>query len=421
MFVPCARLNMTRVISSYLRQIKPLQKQTSGQDQLSYAPEERLYQFDENLCERWIKMLPDIEIRDKFERGELEAKKTELRKQLMRESIIEKDDNILSKVRSSHPSCCAIDGARILERSKRGDLVLIGATRFNDKNSRSFHTNKNSIAFAEYTRHYELNHIIASAIMLRYELILGAKSLSKLVMFDGSLSSTILCTNIAASAKFVNSLTKEFEEKLYDFLLLLLNVLSGDQNKIYVSCPKSTEKQEIGYKMKWDRTYPDLLSSINEKELMNQIFDEGEFTTPQRLTSRAKVYNDNYSTLTNWNVFSTSLKKKDDRIHEVCEKLEDVPLDTVVCYYKPHKYSETIRIEFSKKIAEDENLMSELLATMKLYLPNNILIKEPILLYQADRQAKYQISSALRIYKTRLNWQNYRTDNDGGMGDDMKI
>jgi len=58
---------------------------------------------------------------------------------------------------------------------------------------------------------------------------------------------------------------------------------------------------------------------------------------------------------------------------------------------------------------------------MKLYLLNNSLIKEPTLLYQADRQAKRDISAALRIYKTRLNWQNYRTDNDGGMGDDMKI
>lgn len=404
-----------------MRQIKPLQKQTSGQDQLSYALEEGLYQFDENLCKRWIKLLPDIETREKYERSELEAKKTDLRNELIRESIIEKDDKILSNLRGPPPSCCAIDGARILERSKRGDLVLIGATRFNDKDSQPFHTNKNSIALAEYTRHYPLNHIIASAIMLRYELILGAKSLSKLVMFDGSLSSAILSTNIAASAKFVNSLTKEFDEKLYDFLLILLNILEGKQNKIYVSCPKSTEKQEIGYKMDWDRRYPDLLSSTNEKELMNQILEGGEFTAPQRLASRAKVYDENRSTLTNWHVFSSSLKKRDDRIHEVCEKLENALLDTVVCYYKPHKYSETIRMEFSRKIAEDANLMSELLATMKLYLLNNSLIKEPTLLYQADRQAKRDISAALRIYKTRLNWQNYRTDNDGGMGDDMKI
>lgn len=115
---------MTSLISYYLRQIKPLQKRTSGQDQLSYASEEGLYQLDENLCERWIKMLPDIEIRDRFERGELEAKKADLREELISENIIEKDGKIFSNIRSSPPTCCAIDGARILERSKRGDPCI---------------------------------------------------------------------------------------------------------------------------------------------------------------------------------------------------------------------------------------------------------------------------------------------------------
>ena len=33
------------------------------------------------------------------------------------------------------------------------------------------------------------------------------------------------------------------------------------------------------------------------------------------------------------------------------------------------------------------------------------MIKEPILLYEADFQAKRQISSATRVYKTILKWQ----------------
>jgi hypothetical protein len=89
--------------------------------------------------------------------------------------------------------------------------------------------------------------------------------------------------------------------------------------------------------------------------------------------------------------------------------------DTVVCYYKPHENSEVIRMEFSKSITTDEKKMGMLLTTMKYYvLPNN-LIKEPILLYEVDIQAKRQISSATKVYKTRLKWQNYRTDQEEGI------
>jgi len=84
----------------------------------------------------------------------------------------------------------------------------------------------------------------------------------------------------------------------------------------------------------------------------------------------------------------------------------------VVCYYKPHENSEVIRMEFSKSITTDEKKMATLFTTMKYYvLPNN-LIKEPILLYEADFHAKRQISSATRVYKTRLKWQSYRTDQE---------
>jgi hypothetical protein len=59
----------------------------------------------------------------------------------------------------------------------------------------------------------------------------------------------------------------------------------------------ATEKQEICYEMEWETTYADLLSSINEKELLNQLLKGGEYTTPLQLTSRADVYGGNRSTI----------------------------------------------------------------------------------------------------------------------------
>jgi hypothetical protein len=280
---------------------------------------------------------------------------------------------------------------------------LIGAVRFNDEKSLPLHIGSNYMGFTCYSRHYDLNSQLAAALMSRYELILAANSASQLVMLDGSVSSAILANNLAAHARFTMPLTVEFNRSLYEFHLAARTILVGrDDSRMFVSCPKATEKQEICYDMEWERTYPDLLSSINEKELLNQLLKTGEYTTPLQLTSRADIYDGNRSTIYNWNLFPDSLIQRDSRIKSVFEDLKKALNDTVICYYKPHENSEVIRMEFST-ITTDEKKMATLLTTMKYYvLPNN-LMKEPILLYESDFHAKRQISSATRVYKTRLN------------------
>jgi hypothetical protein len=377
------------------------------------------YQFSDDLCKFWINKLPELELKNISDYSDIRIKKPVLRTELIDKEMIKQDKHLNLRYGNMIPSCCAIDGSRTVERGKKGDIVLIGATRFNDEISSLLHNGKNNLGFATHSSHYDLNSNIAAALMSRYELILAANSSSQLVMLDGSISSTILATNLAARAKFITPLTIEFDRNLYDFLVTMHRVLSGEDNRIYVSCPKATEKREICYEMAWDKSFPEIVSSTNEKELLNQILKAGEYTAPTQLTSRAEVYDDNHSTIHNWHVFSNSLKDKDSRIKSVCNDLELALNHTYVCYYKPYEHSDTVRMEFSKAVARDEKQFSNLLTTMKHYLLPNNLIKEPILLYQADRQAKRQISSATRIFKTRLNWQNYRTDQDGGiLGDD---
>jgi len=196
-------------------------------------------------------------------------------------------------------------------------------------------------------------------------------------------------------------------------------LVGRDDNRVYVSCLKATEKQEVCYEMEWERAYPDLKSSINEKELLNQLLKAGEYTAPLQLRSRADIYDGNRSTIYNWNLFPDTLIKRDSRISSLCEDLKRALNDTVACYYKPHENSEVIRMGFSKSIATDEKKIAMLFGTMKYYaLPNN-LIKEPILLYEAGIQAKRQISSATKVYKPRLKWQNYRTDQEEGILGDV--
>ena len=272
---------------------------------------------------------------------------------------------ISRQISNAPPSCCAIDGSRTLERGKRGDIILIGAVRFNDEKSLPLHIGGNYMGFMCCSRHYDLNSQSAAALMSRYELILAANSASHLVMLDGSVSSAILANNLAAHARFTSPLTVEFNRSLYEFHLAAGTILVGrDDNRMYVSCPKATEKQEICYEMEWERTYPDLLSSINEKELLNQLVKGGEYTTPLQLTSRADVYGGNRSTIYNWNLFPDRIIERDSRINSVCEDLKKALNDTVVCYYKPHENSEVIRMEFSKSITLDEKKMATLFTTM---------------------------------------------------------
>jgi hypothetical protein len=59
-----------------------------------------------------------------------------------------KNDSGLSRQNSNMPSCCAIDGSRTLERGKTGDIILIGAARFNNEKSLPLHIGSNNTGFS---------------------------------------------------------------------------------------------------------------------------------------------------------------------------------------------------------------------------------------------------------------------------------
>jgi hypothetical protein len=295
------------------------------------------YEFADNLCRFYLKKLPEIERMDRVRYSELSDKRTHLRNSLMQKGLVKHDSNLSTQNINKPPPCCAIDGSRTLERGKKGDIILIGATRFNNEKSLPLHLGGNNLGFASYSRHHDLNSNLAAALMSRYELILATNSASQLVMLDGSVSSAILSSNLVAHARFTTPLTVEFNRNLYEFHLAARKILVGrEDDRIYVSCPKATEKQEICYEMEWERAYPDLISSINEKELLNQLLKAGEYTAPLQLTSRADVYDGNRSTIYNWNLFPDTLIERDSRISSVCEDLKKALNDTVACYYKPH-------------------------------------------------------------------------------------
>ena len=74
-----------------------------------------------------------------------------------------KHDSDLSRQNSKvPPSCCAIDGSRTLERGKKGDIILMGAMRFNNEKSLPLHVGSNYMGFATYSRHYDLNSNLAA-------------------------------------------------------------------------------------------------------------------------------------------------------------------------------------------------------------------------------------------------------------------
>lgn len=137
------------------------------------------HQLTDSLCGFYLDKLPEIESRDKDSYCELREKRTQLRNSLIQKGMIKHDSDLPRQNSNASPSCCAIDGSRTLERGKRGDIILIGAVRFNDEKSLPLHIGGNYMGFTCYSRHYDLNSNLAAALMLRYELILAANSASR--------------------------------------------------------------------------------------------------------------------------------------------------------------------------------------------------------------------------------------------------
>jgi hypothetical protein len=120
--------------------------------------------------------LPELESRDKVHYSELRDKRPQLRNSLIQKGMVKHDSDLLRQNSKVPPSCCAIDGSQTLEGGKRGDIILIGATRFNNEKSLPLHIGSNNMGFTSYSRHYDLNSNLAAALMSRYELILAANS-----------------------------------------------------------------------------------------------------------------------------------------------------------------------------------------------------------------------------------------------------
>ncbi|MGB6528000.1 MAG: hypothetical protein WBF33_07815 [Candidatus Nitrosopolaris sp.] len=59
--------------------------------------------------------------------------------------MIKHDRDLSPQNVNEPPSCCAIDGSRTLERGKKGDIILIGATRFNNEKSLQLHIGRNNM------------------------------------------------------------------------------------------------------------------------------------------------------------------------------------------------------------------------------------------------------------------------------------
>ncbi len=83
--------------------------------------------------------------------------------------------------------------------------------------------------------------------------------------------------------------------------------------------------------------------------------------------------------------------------------------DASFCYYKPDKSSRALRLEFPTHNASDERKFATLLSGIKNNSCKNALIKEPELLYLADREAK-EIHTVMKTIKMIMPSTHYRTE-----------
>jgi hypothetical protein len=217
-------------------------------------------------------------------------------------------------------------------------------------------------------------------------------------MLDGSLFTPIIALNfgITQSKGLNTEATVYLEDRIYNFFLNYKKIFE-DRDRIYVACLKGTERKDISNLMSW-------YHNCNELWLMDKVLLPGEYIQPSILPRLDK------NEQKPWDIAYLFKRFNDSRLDRIIKEVE-VLLDnnTAFCFYKPDKWSRILRLEFPLHNTYDEKKFATLLAGIRSNSCKNILIKEPELLYLADRQAK-EIHAVMKTMKMLMPSSHYRSE-----------
>lgn len=302
---------------------------------------------------------------------ELKEKKKEIREQLQKSGILKSDRELEFP---QPPTTCGVDGSYAIEKLMAMDLVGCAAVAVEGLTppfeTRHWEEPKHLTFMSHEKRDDDIPSIVRG-IMIQMELELAVNAPHDIVMLDGSFTTPIIYMNQAANkAKAKNTnISKELIKRFESFLIAYKTVLEASKSdKIWVSLPKYTTRQELGKSLGWAFQYDD-------RALMTFILYAGEYTVPIPLEKPS----------TPWHLAipedDLNLEKFEKDIASLIEKIR-------VVYYKPHAWMPALRLELPSSVATNKSRLSILFQGLR-YQCGAPGIIEPYPLFMADRMVKH--------------------------------
>ncbi len=328
-------------------------------------------QLPEALVEEMLEKSNQIgeEILSMFK--ELKEKKKQIREQLQRSGILKNDRELEFP---QPPTTCGVDGSYAIEKLMAMDLVGCAAVAVEGLTppfeTRHWEEPKH-LTFMSHEKRDDDTPSIVRGIMIQMELELAVNAPHDIVMLDGSFTTPIIYMNQAVNkAKIKNTrLSEELIKRFASFLTAYKTVLEASKsNKIWVSLPKYTTRQELGKSLGWASRYDD-------RALMTFILSAGEYTAPIPLEKTAQK----------WHL---ALLEDDQKLDKVVNEITSLLEKIHVVYYKPHSWMPALRLEIPYSVVTNKSRLSILFQGLR-YQCGASGIMEPYPLFMADRMVKH--------------------------------
>jgi len=357
--------------------------------------------------------LPDALIRDLLAQAVPVAEKVERRLQALREkktqirSIAENNGLIHNKADldvSREPSVVGVDGSYQIHRLTSLDLCATAAVAVQGtaKEERNRHwPEPYHRIWVRGIPHDEKTTGLLRATMVAMELELASNAPHDIILLDGSFASLVIYVNQGLSALSNSELSDALREKWSNGLFNQILAALGDERMVAV--PKYTSRTELIDKFS-------VQVDADDKTVATLILQPGEYTQPIPISQPEQPYHLSPCTA------------------EQNAALNDLMNSVKITYFRPFGWLPAIRLEVSKRVANNNARISMLLEGIQRQLFSPAII-EPYPLFLADRMVKslgagvavveqsvaqHTIGNISDVETSMLFLQNYRTE--GGRG-----
>lgn len=294
-------------------------------------------------------------------------------KRKLKEHKLLKNTNYL--IYQSLPTTCGVDGGYVIDRLLSVDLVYCASLAIEGLTppSEVRHWEKpHHRVFMDLILHHEKTTAQIRGLMHYFELELANSAPHEIVFIDGSLTTPLIHVNQAINSLHnydkKSSLSQIIISKFEKFLENYLSILSSKRSdKIWAGIPKYTVRSEI-------RNYLGLQVDLDDRALLTLVLEPGEFVGPLKLQPPNSP----------WHL---KLPYESHELKKSVDELIDAINTIHVVYFRPHKYTPSLRIEITSHVAQNDALLSKLFHGIT-YQTGTLKIQEPYPLYLADRMVK---------------------------------